>query len=123
MNVTLELNGVDFSDLLSTYDVRRIVEYPRLMTAINGTEYGGMWERTELAFSLRPLTAAESSDLYDILSGGNITVLYTDSYSNSNLTRTMRLTSSLSNVFALKSINGNNYYKGGEITLRQRTVN
>ena len=115
MNVTLELNGVDFSDLLSTYQVRRVTEYPRLMVAMDGTEHGGMWERTELAFSFRPLTSAESATLYDEVASGSILVTYTDTFLNDDITRTMRLTSQLADVFALNSINGSNYYNGSTI--------
>jgi len=119
IDVTFTINGVDYSGLLSTYRVVCDIEYPHTMTAIDGTEYyGKMIRRPSIYFSLRPLTDAETAALYDTINGTN-TVVYTDPDTDTDYTAYMRFTSSISSAFGLRSIDGNRYYKGSEMCLRQ----
>jgi sulfatase maturation enzyme AslB (radical SAM superfamily) len=122
INVTFQLNGVDFSSKLSTYNVRMLYEYPVVVTTLDGTEHIHQRRRPQLSFSLIPLTEAEIKSLYDCLKTTTVTVYYTDTYTNNNVTATMRVITELSHIFALDSVTGNRYYKGTEIALRQTTV-
>ena len=109
IDVIFTINGVDYSGLLSTYRVVCDIEYPHTMTAIDGTEYyGKMIRRPSIYFSLRPLTDAETA-----------AVVYTDPDTDTDYTAYMRFTSSISSAFGLRSIDGNRYYKGSEMCLRQ----
>ena len=73
-------------------------------------------------FSLMPITDEQAAQLYSAIRGINADVTYTDTFRNEDVTANMRVTSNLQAVFGLRSIDGNRYYKGGVITLRQRTV-
>jgi len=122
INVTFQLNGVDFSQKLSTYNVKMLYEYPVFVTTMDGTEHAHQRKRPQVVFSLVPLTDAEIKTLYDCLKYATVTVYYTDTYRNNAVTATMRVETELSHIFALDSVTGNRYYKGTEIVLRQTTV-
>lgn len=122
IDVVFKLNNVDYSQLLSTYSVVVETEYDEVIRTLNGEEYGSPRFRPTVVFSLIPLTDAQSAALFNILKNGSVTVTYTDTMSNETRTSTMRLASNVESVFGLSSIDGNRYYKGREITLRQRTV-
>ncbi len=122
IDVTFTVGALDLSGLLSTYDVSHETEYKDVMTAMDGTEYGVAAFRPVISFSLLPLSDAQSASLYEELKAGNISTVYTNPYLNDDVTAVMRLTTSLDAVFGLRSIDGNRYYKGGKISLRQRTV-
>ena len=122
IDIIFKLNNVDYSQLLSTYSVVIETEYEAVIKTLDGTEYGVAKHRPTVIFSLIPLTETQSAALYNILKLGNINVTYTDTASNTTVTAVMRLVSNIESVFGLKSINGNRYYKGNAITLRQRTV-
>ena len=122
INVTLQLNGVTFDTKLSTYNVRMLFEYPVVVTTMDGTEHVHQRRRPCVSFSLVPLTTAETKTLYDCLKTGVVSVRYTDTYTNNVVNTTMRVETELSSVFALDSVNGYQYYKGAEITLRQITT-
>ena len=122
IDVTFTLNGVNYSQLLSTYSVTHVVEYPTTVTAIDGTEYGYGRRRPTITFSLIPLTDAQSATLYDTLLSTNVLCVYTDPQLGRTASASMRVTSNIESVFGLRSVDGNRYYKGGQITLRQRTV-
>lgn len=123
IDVTFTLNGVDWSQKLAKYAVDYEYEYSDTLTAIDGTEYTAGWERPVISFSLMPLTDAETKALHDCLPVGNIVVVYTDPNLNINTaTGDFRMTTALSSVFGLRSIDGNRYYKGSTITLRRKEV-
>lgn len=122
IDITLRIGELDLSGLLSTYDVQHEVEYQHLMTSLNGTEYGAPRYRPVVNFSLIPITDEQAAELYTALRGINANVTYTDTFRNEDITADMRVTSNLQATFGLRSIDGNRYYKGGVITLRQRTV-
>lgn len=122
IDISLTIGSLDLSGLLSTYSVDYETEYQEEMTALDGTEYGIAKFRPVITFSLFPLTDAQCAALYSELNNANITTVYTDPNMNSVVTATTRLKTNISAVFGLKSVNGNRYYKGGKITLRQRTV-
>ena len=122
MNVTFTINNVDFSTKLSTYSVSYEYEYPNVVQTIDGTEhYGKVNKRPSITFSFWPLTDTESAALYSALSGTN-TVTYTDPNAGATRTATMRFTGNVSARFGLKSGTGDNYYRGGEMVLRQLSV-
>lgn len=122
IDVVFTIGALDLHARLSTYQVDYETEYQETMTAIDGTEYGKAWHRPVISFSLYPLTDAQSKALYDELKKPSVVVSYTDPHINSTSTATMRLTTNIEAVFGLRSVDGNRYYKGGTITLRQRTV-
>ena len=121
IDVTFTINGVDYSPLLSTYRVVAEYEYPNVITTMDGTEhYGKVRIRPSVYFSLRPLSDAETAALYSVIGGTN-TVIYTDPDMGVDYTAAMRFTSNISSAFGLRSIDGNRYYKGTEMCLRQIT--
>ena len=122
IDVTFKMNGTDYSTLLSTYKVTHEVETRESVTTIDGTEYVAVFRRPTVTFSLIPMTDSQINALYDILSNIQITVTYTDPNLGQDATAVMRLATSLETVFGLRSIDGNRYYKGNSIILRQRTV-
>lgn len=122
IDITFTLNGTDYSSLLSTYTVTYEVEYSEVVTAIDGTEYGSARKRPSITFSLIPLSDSQTAALYSAIQSMNVSCTYTNPYSGTTATGNMRVVTNLESVFGLKSINGNRYYKGSEITLRQRTV-
>ena len=122
IDITLQIGELDLSGLLSTYEVQREVEYQHLMTSLDGTEHGAPRCRAVINFSLMPITDAQAAELYTAIRGMYANVTYTDTFMGEDVTADMRITSNLQAVFGLRSINGNRYYKGGTITLRQRTV-
>ena len=121
IDVTFKINNTDYSSLLSKYSVEYSVEKVKSVTTMDGTEHVTARKRPVVSFSLIPLTDAQCATLYTALSSLNVTVKFTDPNYGVRES-TMRVTSSIKNTFGLKSTNGNRYYKGGTITLRQTTV-
>lgn len=120
IDVTFTINQVDISGKLSTYDVSYDFEYPNIVTTLDGTEhFGAIRKRPIITFSLRPLTAAENAALYSAISTASTLVTYTDPHANTDYTAYMRFDGSAEAKFALSSVDGNKYYKGGSLTLRQ----
>jgi hypothetical protein len=125
MNVTLEINGRDFSSRLSTYRVEQEVTYPDMLTTMDGTEhYGKPYKRDVVYFSLFPFDDDTANKDYLALVDTSLTVNYTNPQATDSekLYKPMKLFSNLSAVFGLRSVNGKRYYKGGEIVLRSTLV-
>ena len=120
IDVTFRLNDVDYSSLLSTYHVTREVEYQEVLTTMDGTEHGVARYRPVIIFSLIPLTDEQCRQLYNVLANGDIKCRYTNPQSNEISISIMRVVSDINAIFGLRSIDGNRYYKCGEITLRSR---
>ena len=125
MDVTLKINGRDFSSRLSTYRVEQEVTYPDMLTTMDGTEhYGKPYRRDVIYFSLFPFDDDTANQDYAVLSDPSLSVNYTNPQADNaeKLYKEMKLYSSLSAVFGLRSVNGKRYYKGGEIALRSTMV-
>ena len=125
MDVTLEINGRDFSSRLSTYRVEQEVTYPDMLTTMDGTEhYGKPYKRDVIYFSLFPFDDDTANQDYAVLSDSILSVNYTNPQADNaeKLYKEMKLYSSLSAVFGLRSVNGKRYYKGGEIALRATMI-
>ena len=121
MDVTLKINGRDFSSRLSTYRVEQEVTYPDMLTTMDGTEhYGKPYRRDVIYFSLFPFDDDTANHDYMVLVDTSLTVNYTNPQATDSekLYKPMKLYSNLSSVFGLRSVNGKRYYKGGEIALR-----
>lgn len=125
MDVTLEINGRDFSSRLSTYRVEQEITYPDMMTTMDGTEhYGKPYRRDVIYFSLFPFDDDTANKDYLALVDTSLTVNYTNPQATDSekLYKPMKLFSNLSAVFGLRSVNGKRYYKGGEIALRATKI-
>ena len=122
IDVTFMLNGNDWHELLSTYEPDQVPEIPTSLKTMDGTEHGRTRFRPVLIFSLIPLTDAQTALLFSDLNGGEVEVVYTDPNLTEVVTATMRVNTPLKSVFGLKSVDGNRYYKGGMIELRNKTV-
>lgn len=120
--ITLIFNDVDISNKLSTYNVIHRVEKPVELTMMDGTEYYFQRRRPEITFSYLPLTDAEIRRLHNALSDLTGEVHYTDPNFSMEGFGQFRVISDIERIFALNSVDGNRYYKGGVITLRQRTA-
>lgn len=122
INMALTFNGYDLSPLLSTLSVSHNVEAAKSMTALDGEEFVASRRRVVIDFSLRPLTDAQLSAVYTALSAINGNATFTDPQTNQTQTLPVRVASNIDAVFALTSVNRKRYYKGTNITLRQRTA-
>lgn len=121
MDVTLEINGRDFSSRLSTYRVEQEVSYSGMLTTMDGTEhYGKRRMRDTVYFSLFPFDDDTAAEDYKILSSPSLLVSYTVPQADGALKqgKYMQLNSSLGAAFGLRSVNGKRYYKGETIALR-----
>lgn len=120
MDVTLTINGQDFSPVLSTYATTYEIDYGKTVKALDGTEYtGNALIRPVIAFSLFPMTDAQAKTYYDALTLPTPALCsYTDKATNMDRTIRMRISSNLEYAFGLRSVDGNRYYKGGTITMR-----
>lgn len=119
MDVTLKINDLDISGLLSTYQVTNEITYRRVITTLDDTEHpypGNI--RPIIQFSLFPLTEKQISDIFSALSPLVVDVTYTSPYVGIEQSAYMRVESNIDAVFGIKSIDGNRYYKGGTIQLR-----
>jgi len=120
MDVTLKLNSLDVSSILSAYQVVKEVTYQKIITTMDNVEHPiPAPDRTLVRFSLFPMTDEGAAALYDVLALRTVSVTYTDPYIGEELVKNMRLNSSLEAAFGLKSVDGNRYYKGGTIEMRQ----
>lgn len=123
MDITLTLNGRNFANRVDQYSVQKLVEQVRTITMLNGTEYAVQRIRDVVKFKLIPYDEATATADYNALKAMQFTATYTDPHTGNNATRTLRVVSNLESVFGIKSVNGNRYYKGGEISLRATEVN
>lgn len=124
LDITLEFGGESWGELLSTYDVQEEISLARLITTLSRKEIQrGRKLRDVVSFRLVPLTQTQTAALYDALTDGEtITVIYTNPHTDTDETAVFRLVSNLTSVFGIRSMDGNRYYKGGEITLRAVTA-
>ena len=118
MDITLTLNNRNFAPRVSKYAVHKLVEEVRSITTMDGTEHAIQRIRDEIVFSLIPYSDATCTEDYNALKALQFTARYTDPNTGNVSVRTLRVTSNLESAFGLKSIDGNRYYKGGDITLR-----
>ena len=122
IDITLNIGGLDLSNSLSTYQVNIEYTYPTSITTIDGKEHFHEWKRPIVLFKLIPMSDSQVNSLFNKLSSSPVTVTYWNPYTNSNVTAPMRIEGNLENAFGINSVDGNRYYKGGQIKLRQLTV-
>ena len=121
MDVTFKIGALDLHSILSTYNVRYETTYQKVITTLDNVEHPFPAPfRPIVTFSLFPLTDLQSKSVYDALSGNIASVTFTDPHAGQDRALAMRVTSDLESAFGLKSIDGNRYYKGGEIELRAK---
>lgn len=117
--ITLTVNGLDLSGKLSTYRTVKKVTYTDVLTALDGTEYPFPGTtKTEIVFSVLPMTDEEATALYDALSVLVFQATYTDQYAGNDRTVNVRVISNIEGAFLLQSVDGKRRYKGSAITLR-----
>ena len=125
MDVTLTINGRDFSSRLTQYGVEQEITYPDVVTTLDGTEhYGKAHKRDIINFRLRIFDDNQAQEDYEILSAPTLLVTYTNPQVQNQLKveRVMKVTSNLYATFGIRSWNGLRYYTGGSITLRSVAV-
>lgn len=125
MDVTLTINGRDFSSRLTQYIVEQEITYPDMVTTIDGTEhYGKPHKRDIINFRLLIFDDNQAQEDYDILTASTLLVTYTNPQvrNQQKVERNMKVTSNLSAAFGIRSWNGLRYYTGGEIILRSVKV-
>lgn len=123
MDITLTLNGRDFSGRVSTYEVKKIVETVASVTTLDGTEHVIQRTRDQITFSLIPYSDAVATADYNALKTLQFSASYTDPNSSSAASKTLRVASDLESAFGLRSVDGNRYYRGGKIVLRAIQTN
>lgn len=118
MNVTFSINGVNFSQKLSTYNVTKERAAQKIITTLAFQELAfGSHDRTIITVSFWPLTEKENAVLYSAMSG-DVEITYTDMYFGNTNTEVFRCLESVENDFALMSVDGKRRYKGGSIVFR-----
>lgn len=125
MDVTLTINGRDFSSRLTQYRVEQEITYPDMVTTIDGTEhYGKSHMRDIIHFRLLIFDDNQAQEDYDILTASTLLVTYTNPQVRNQLKveRSMKVTSNLSATFGIRSWNSLRYYTGEEIILRSVMV-
>jgi hypothetical protein len=125
MDVTLTINGRDFSSRLAHYSVEQEITYPDIVTTIDGTEhYGKPIMRDIINFRLLMFDDNQAMEDYNALTESTLFVTYTNPQAPKQLkvARKMKVTSNLSAAFGIRSWNGLRYYTGGSITLRSVTT-
>ena len=118
INVTFVCNNRNLASRLSTYKVTKIVENVKVITTLDGVEHPIQRTRDQITFSLIPFSDADATADYNALSALVFSVRYTDPNTGTTRNRPLRVTSNLDAAFGLSSIDGNRYYKGGNIVLR-----
>lgn len=121
MDVTLTINGRDFSSRLVEYGVEQEISYPDMVTTIDGTEhYGKPHKRDIVNFRLLMFDDNQAQEDYETLTASTLLVTYTNPQAHNQLKveRVMMVTSNILATFGIRSWNGLRYYKGGIITLR-----
>ena len=125
MDVTLTINGRDFSSRLTQYSVEQEITYPDIVTTLDGTEhYGKPHKRDIINFKLMMFDDNQAQEDYDILTASTLLVTYTNPqvHNQEKIARVMKVTSNLTAVFGIRSWNGLRYYTGEAITLRSVMV-
>lgn len=122
MDVVLTINGRDFSNRLSKYNMQKAHEEARLITTLDGVEHSVQRTRDVVTFSLIPFSDDTAAADFAALQGEFI-AHYTDTFSGTESSGYMRVTSNLDAAFGLRSIDGNRYYKGGNIVIRAVRAN
>lgn len=123
MNITLTLNGRDFSPRVSTYECKKVLEEIRKVVTIDRHEHVVSRTRDEVAFTLVPYNQTTDTDDYNALSAIEFTATYTDPKSNADVTKTLRLVTDLNSAYGLTGVDNKRYYKGGQIRLRAVEAN
>ena len=124
MDITLTLNGRDFSGRVSTYDVKKERIAGPVVTTLDDVEHAPkLKDRDVITFTLWPMTPAMAALDYTALSTGQFSGTYTDPYGNTTRTKTVRVVSDLDAAFGINSPDGNVYYKGAAIVLRVTSPN
>lgn len=120
MDITLKIGTLDVHERLSTYSVQREVSYSKIIVTMDDDEHAvRSKDRYVVKFSLFPMTEDEATAYCNALRASAIDVTFSDPYTKSDVTKTMRATSSLDAAFALVSVDGKRRYKGGEIQIRE----
>ena len=125
MDVTLTINGRDFSSRLTKYSVDQEIKYPDMVTTLDGTEhYGKPRKRDIINFRLLMFDDNQAMEDYNALKASTLLVTYTNPQAPNQLksNQSMKVTSNLSATFGIRSWNGLRYYTGGTITLRSVAV-
>jgi hypothetical protein len=121
MTITLIINGVDFSPVLSRFRVTEEISHSQVITTLSGEEIAlGQKSRDVVSFALFPLTEEDIEIYYGSLKEPSLSAKYTKDGITSNQ---MRLASDLESAFLLDSVDGKRRYKGNEIVLRAIQTN
>lgn len=123
MDIVLTVNGRDLSSRLASYKMQKLVEESRMVKTLDGAEHAVQQTRDAVTFTLWPYSDATATEDYNAIKTMQFVAHYTDTFSNMEASQEMRLVTDLDAVFGLRSVDGNRYYKGGEITLRAVRVN
>lgn len=120
MDITLKIGTLDVHEKVSTYSSQREVSYGKIIVTMDDVEHAvRSKDRYIVTFSLFPMTEDEATAYCDALRASTIEVTFSDPYTKTDVTKTMRVTSNLNASFALVSVDGKRRYKGGEIQMRE----
>lgn len=119
MDVIFVPNGLDLSHRLSTFDVDKEITFGKTVTTMDNREHPGpVTTRTIISFSLWPLNEKENAELWSTLRKGIFIARFTNPATRRTDSLQFRVASNFKSAFALRSVDGQRYYKGGIIKLR-----
>jgi hypothetical protein len=118
--LTWIVNGLDLSEKISTYLVRKVPDAGEVLKSIGGTEYAFYGEtQTEIEVSFFPMTEEEATAAYNAMQNGKFSVSYTDPYEGGiTATRSFRNIGNLEAAFLLLSVDGKRRYSGTPVQVR-----
>ena len=127
---TLTLNNGSTTLTLSSYVASLTPGYQRRnvksFVTVDGKEYAGSAKRKHvLKVAFKPMTGAQLKSVYDWIDALSDVVWYTVTYRDptnggDTITKTMRIANEWETKFLLKSVDGNRYYAGFTMELREQ---
>lgn len=117
MNVTFEIEGKDYSGVVSEFECGQTYPNMKVFNNLNQDDmiFPGKTKST-LFVSFWPLTREELTFIFDILRKGYVSVKYTNPFWESDITQKMRFDGDIMSSFALLSVDGKNRYTGLELS-------
>lgn len=118
--LTYIINGLDLSNKIASYSMRKMPKTSEVLESLGGTEYAFYGDtQTEVTASFFPMTETEATAFYDAVRSGKFQLTYTNTYGGGETeTRSFRLVSDLEAVFLLLSVDGKRRYSGAPVQVR-----
>lgn len=119
----LIIGSLTLTNRLASLTVSKEITYKSVVTTRDGVEKPkNQFIRTIINFTLLPSTPTQIAALFTALSGTGLSVTYYDPYKGQDQTKNFRLMGTIEELFLIDAVDGNFYYSGKPIQLRQNGV-